>query len=81
MLKEFKLDNAADLNVGDEVKATVFAAGDRWTSLASAKVRATRRHQAPLAPTRLKETHGTGPVHRHARFYGLQHRSLPYFQG
>ena len=29
VLKEFKLDNAAELNVGDEINATVFAAGDR----------------------------------------------------
>ena len=27
-LKEFKLDNAADMNVGDVVKADTFAAGD-----------------------------------------------------
>ena len=29
VLKEFKLDNAAELNVGDEINATVFAVGDR----------------------------------------------------
>ncbi|MCD8331932.1 MAG: 50S ribosomal protein L3, partial [Oscillospiraceae bacterium] len=28
VLKEFKLDNAAELNVGDEIKADVFAEGD-----------------------------------------------------
>ena len=28
-LKEFKLDGAADMNVGDEVKADTFAAGDK----------------------------------------------------
>lgn len=29
VLKEFRLDNAAEMNVGDELKADVFAAGDR----------------------------------------------------
>ena len=29
VLKEFKLDNAAEMNVGDELKADVFAQGDR----------------------------------------------------
>lgn len=29
VLKEFRLDNAAELNVGDELKADVFAQGDR----------------------------------------------------
>ena len=29
VLKEFKLDKAAELNVGDQLTATVFAPGDR----------------------------------------------------
>ena len=52
VLKEFKLDNAADLNVGDEVKATVCSPpATGWTSLASAKVRATRASSSATAPT------------------------------
>ena len=66
VLKEFKLDNYASLNVGDEVKADVFETGDRIdvTGISKGKGYAgvIKRHGAH----RLKESHGTGPVHRHA---------------
>ena len=65
-LKEFKLKNAAEMNVGDEVKADTFAEGDRVdvTGISKGKGYAgvIKRHGAH----RLKESHGTGPVHRHA---------------
>ena len=65
-LKEFKLDGAADMNVGDEVKADTFAAGDKIDVTGITKGHGyqgvIKRHGA----SRLKETHGTGPVHRHA---------------
>ena len=65
-LKEFKLENAADMNVGDEVKADTFAAGDKIDVTGISKGHGyqgvIKRHGA----SRLKETHGTGPVHRHA---------------
>jgi len=66
VLHEFKLDNAAELNVGDEIKADVFAKGDKIdiTGISRGKGYAgvIKRWNAH----RLKETHGTGPVHRHA---------------
>ena len=66
VLKEFKLSKAADMKVGDEVKADAFAAGDRVdvTGISKGKGYAgvIKRHGAH----RLKESHGTGPVHRHA---------------
>ena len=69
-LKEFKLDNAAELNVGDELKADVFAEGDKIdvTGISKGKGYAgvIKRHGAH----RLKESHGTGPVHRHAGSMG-----------
>ena len=65
-LKEFKLSNSAELNVGDEIKADAFAEGDRVdvTGISKGKGYAgvIKRHGAH----RLKESHGTGPVHRHA---------------
>ena len=65
-LKEFRLDGAEAMNVGDELKADVFAAGDKVdvTGISKGKGYAgvVKRHGA----SRLKETHGTGPVHRHA---------------
>ena len=66
VLKEFKLDGAAEMNVGDELKADIFAKGDKVdvTGISRGKGYAgvIKRWNAH----RLKETHGTGPVHRHA---------------
>ena len=66
VLKEFALNNAESLNIGDEVKTDAFAAGDRVdvTGISKGKGYAgvIKRHGAH----RLKESHGTGPVHRHA---------------
>ncbi len=65
-LKEFKLDNANDMNLGDEVKVDVFEAGEKidvtGTSKGKGYAGVIKRYNAH----RLKETHGTGPVHRHA---------------
>ena len=70
VLKEFKLSNAAELNVGDVITADVFAAGDRVDVTGVSKGHGfqgvVKRHGA----ARLKETHGTGPVHRHAGSMG-----------
>ena len=66
VLKEFRLDNAAEMNVGDELRADVFAKGDKVdiTGISRGKGYAgvIKRWNAH----RLKESHGTGPVHRHA---------------
>ena len=63
-LKEFRLANCDALNVGDEVKADVFAEGDRVDVTGISKGHGyqgvIKRHGAH----RLKESHGTGPVHR-----------------
>ena len=70
VLKEFKLDNCDALNVGDEVKCAVFATGDRVDITGVSKGKGyqgvVKRHGA----ARLKESHGTGPVHRHAGSMG-----------
>ena len=64
-LKEFKLDGAADMNVGDEVKADTFAAGDKIDVTGISKGHGyqgvVKRHGAGRTPM----THGGGPVHRH----------------
>ena len=70
-LKEFKLDNAAELNVGDEIKADTFAAGD-WidvtgTSKGHGYQGVVKRYGAGRTPM----THGGGPVHRHAGSMGV----------
>ena len=69
-LKEFKLENAAEMNVGDVVKADTFAAGD-WIDVTGISKGhgyqgVIKRHGAH----RTDMTHGGGPVHRHAGSMG-----------
>ena len=69
-LKEFKLENAEELNVGDVLKADVFAEGDKvdvtGTSKGHGYAGVIKRHGAQRTPT----SHGGGPVHRHAGSMG-----------
>ena len=80
-LKEFKLANCDALNVGDEVKADVFAEGDRVDVTGISKGHGyqgvIKRHGA----ARLKETHGSGPVHRHAGSMGSSTDPSRIFKG
>lgn len=81
VLKEFKLENAAEMNVGDEIKVDAFAAGDKidvtGTSKGHGYAGAIKRHGF----SRLKETHGTGPVHRHAGSMGACSSPSRVFKG
>lgn len=63
-LKEFRLDDCSTLNVGDEVKADVFAAGDKVDVTGTSKGKGYAGVIKRWNFSRLKETHGTGPVHR-----------------
>ena len=63
-LKEFRLDNANEMNVGDVVSADTFAAGDKVDITGI-----TKGHGYSGAVKRwghhiLRMTHGTGPIHR-----------------
>ena len=66
VLKEFKLDNAADLNVGDEITATTFAAGDRVDVTGISKGHGFQGSVKRCGTHIQKMTHGGGPVHRHS---------------
>lgn len=81
VLKEFKLETAADMNVGDEIKVDAFVAGDKidvtGTSKGHGYAGAIKRHGF----SRLKETHGTGPVHRHAGSMGACSSPSRVFKG
>ena len=69
-LKEFRLNDCSALNVGDVLKADVFAVGDAVDVSGTSKGKgfqgAIKRHNQH----RLKMTHGTGPVHREAGSMG-----------
>ena len=69
-LKEFRLEDCDALNVGDIVQADTFAVGDAIDVVGTSKGKGyagpIKRHNQH----RLKETHGTGPVHRQAGSMG-----------
>ena len=69
-LKEFKLEGAAEMNVGDVIKADVFAAGDKVDVTGISKGHgfqgSVKRHGTHIQ----KMSHGGGPVHRHAGSMG-----------
>lgn len=80
-LKEFRLDDISNVNVGDVLKAYVFAAGDVIDVSGVSKGKgfqgAIKRHNQH----RLKETHGTGPVVRQAGSMGACSSPSRIFKG
>ncbi|MBQ6987289.1 MAG: 50S ribosomal protein L3 [Oscillibacter sp.] len=80
-LREFDLENADELNVGDLVKADTFAEGDfvdvTGTSKGHGYQGVIKRHGAH----RLKETHGSGPVGRHPGSMGPSTDPSRVFKG
>lgn len=80
-LKEFKLDNAAELNVGDELTCKTFAQGDRVDVTGTSKGHG---YQGPVKRCGghvQKNTHGGGPVHRHAGSMGSSTDPSRIFKG
>ncbi len=70
VLREFRLEDISAMNVGDIIKADIFAEGEavdvRGTSKGKGYAGVIKRWNFG----RLKETHGTGPVHRHGGSLG-----------
>ena len=69
-LREFRLDDIAALNVGDIIKADTFAIGDKVDVSGTSKGKGFAGTIKRYGNRSLKETHGTGPVHRHAGSMG-----------
>ncbi|MEE0946163.1 MAG: 50S ribosomal protein L3 [Acutalibacteraceae bacterium] len=71
VLREFRFEDMSAMNVGDIIKADVFAEGDavdvRGTSKGKGYAGVIKRWNF----SRLKESHGTGPVHRHGGSLGV----------
>ncbi len=65
VLKELRLDDVSALNPGDEIKCDVFAEGDKVDVTGTSKGKGYAGVIKRWGTHRLKETHGTGPVHRH----------------
>lgn len=70
VLREFRLDDCSALNVGDIVKADIFAAGEKVDVVGTSKGKGTAGAIKRWNFSRLKESHGTGPVARHAGSLG-----------
>ena len=69
-LKEFRLDNAESVEVGTILKADSFEVGDIVDVCGTSKGKGFQGTIKKNNNSRLKETHGTGPVHRHAGSMG-----------
>ena len=81
VLKEFALEDCSKYEVGDKLNADVFAAGDFVDVTGISKGHGyqgvIKRHGAH----RLKETHGSGPVVRHAGSMGANSDPSRIFKG
>lgn len=69
-LREFRFEDIDAFNVGDIIKADVFANGDIVDVTGKSKGKGFQGTIKRWNNARLKETHGTGPVHRHAGSMG-----------
>jgi large subunit ribosomal protein L3 len=69
-LKEFRLDDAASMNVGDIVSADTFVAGDRVDVTGTSKGHGFSGVIKRWNCHKLRMTHGVGPVHRQAGSMG-----------
>ena len=80
-LKEFKIEKAAEMNVGDEVKASVFAVGDKIDVTGISKGHGYQGVVKRYGAGRTPMTHGGGPVHRHAGSMGASSHQSRIFPG
>ena len=63
-LKEFRLENAAAMNVGDTIAADTFAAGEKVDITGTSKGHGFSGAVKRWGHHILRMTHGTGPIHR-----------------
>ena len=80
-LREFRFDDCDAFNVGDIVKADAFAAGDRVDVRGTSKGKGYAGAIKRWNFHRLKESHGTGPVARHAGSLGACSSPSRVFKG
>lgn len=80
-LREFRLADITALKVGDIIKADTFAEGDKVDVAGTSKGKGTAGVIKRWNFGRLKESHGTGPVHRHAGSLGACSSPSRVFKG
>lgn len=81
VLKEFKFDDIDALNVGDIIKADTFESGDIVDVRGISKGKGFAGTIKRFNNARIKETHGSGPVHRHAGSMGACSSPSRIFKG
>lgn len=64
IVKELKFENSNEYNLGQEIKADIFAEGDKVDVTGTTRGRGFTGVIQRWNQHRLKMTHGTGPVHR-----------------
>ena len=81
VLRELRVDDIAKYEVGDIIKADVFAEGDKVDVVGNSKGKGYAGAIKRWNFGRLKETHGTGPVHRHGGSLGACSTPSRVFKG
>lgn len=81
VLREFRLEDTSAVNVGDILKADVFAPGEKVDVVGTSKGKGTAGAIKRWNFSRLKESHGTGPVARHAGSLGACSDPSRVFKG
>ena len=80
-LREFRLESTDGYNVGDLIKADIFAEGDKVDVTGTSKGKGYAGGIKRWGLHRLKETHGSGPVARHAGSNGSTSSPSRVFKG
>ena len=81
VLRELRLEDTSALNVGDIIKADIFAEGEAVDVTGTSKGKGYAGTIKRWNFGRLKETHGTGPVHRHGGSLGACSSPSRVFKG
>ncbi len=70
-LKEFRLEDAASMNVGDAITVDTFAAGEKVDVTGTSKGHGYSGVVKRWGQHQMRMTHGNGPVHRHIGSVGM----------
>ena len=81
VLREFRLEDCSAVNVGDILKADTFEVGDKVDVVGTSKGKGTAGAIKRWNFGRLKESHGSGPVVRHAGSLGACSDPSRVFKG
>lgn len=80
-LREFRFDDISEMKVGDILKADVFSEGDKIDASGISKGKGYAGTIKRFNGHRLRESHGTGPVSRHAGSMGSCSTPSRVFKG